>query len=328
MKELPKNWYIVCTEESIEDLRDWRMLQNPTFLRNKNDMRVNHTLLSNKYDGSWFLMTDAKDSVFLGERKFEPITYEQFKTLVKMNRKITPEQAQRIISIACREWKQTLFKKWGESIAYQEEIQITDEFYKQMRHACSVSQNEVFDEIFGKDNPLRFKVGDWIIDKDAIYPAIQISDIKSGGYLYKSNEYHEASYTESYCRAATDVEIAKAKYKEGDYIFIGKETNTWKSVVKLIEIKGNHGYAINKQGKKDAFCIEYIERLATEEEIKQSKIPSKGTPCLVRDHDSVAWIFAYSNGNNSYNTGRTSSCWRYVLELDMNNLPKYNETEG
>jgi hypothetical protein len=324
MKNLPKHWYIVCTEESIEDLREWRMLQNPTFLRNKSDMKVNHTLLSNKYDGSWFLMTDVEDSVFLGGRKFEPITYEQFKTLVKMNRKITPEQAQRIISIACNEWKQTLSEKWGKSIALRDIIEVNDDFYTQMRHACSVSQNEVLDEIFGKDNPLRFKVGDWIIDKDAIYNAIQISGISNGHYLYKSNEYHEAAYSEEYCRAATDVEIAKAKYKDGDYIYIGKETNTWKSVVRLIEIEGKMGYAINKLGEEDYFCVEYIERLATEEEIEQSKILPKGTPCLVREHDVTSWVFAYSNGDNTYNTGRTSSCCRYVLELDMNNLPKFD----
>ena len=207
-----------------------------------------------------------------------------------MNRKITSEQAQTIISVACREWKETLFNKWGKSIALRDIIEVNDDFYAQMRHACSVSQNEVLDDIFGKDVTLNHKVGDWIIDKDAIYPAVQIIGIGiAGSYEYKCN-YEKGFYTEDFCRAATDVEIAKAKYKDGDYIYIGKETVDRKSVVKLIKIKG--------------------------------------TPCLVRDYDDSSWILAYSDGDGTYITRSGANHWQQVVELDINSLPKYNETKG
>jgi len=243
-------------------------------------------------------------------------------------RKITHIEAQRIIDIACREWKQTLFEKWGKAIVLKDRIEITDDFYKQMRHACSVSQNKVFDEIFGKDNPFRFKVGDWIIDNAGKYPAFQVSRVGDGLYEFKGGQYGCALYSDDFCRAATDEEIAKAKYKEGDHIFIGRETHIWNSIVKVIRVEGGRCYAINKQGKEDYVSITCIERHATKEEIDALKYIPKGTPCLGIYSHNGAWYLAYSNGDGSFICGSSRrTIFERVIPLNMTALPVYDETK-
>ena len=84
------------------------------------------------------------------------ITLEQFKKHVLMennnkNKIISSEQAQRIIDIACGNWKNKLSVEWGVSIVLRRDIEIEEHFYKTMRKACTKEQHLVFDEIFGKD---------------------------------------------------------------------------------------------------------------------------------------------------------------------------------
>jgi hypothetical protein len=75
-------------------------------------------------------------------------------------RTITPQQAQKIINIACVGWKKTLAGKWASHIVLKQDVTITDAFYRQMRGACIPYQHELFDEIFGKD--VKVKAGDWV----------------------------------------------------------------------------------------------------------------------------------------------------------------------
>jgi mRNA-degrading endonuclease RelE of RelBE toxin-antitoxin system len=69
----------------------------------------------------------------------------------KMNYKITAEQAQSIVNIACENWKKKLAEKWANNIVLNKEIEISEEFYKEMRKACTEPQNKLFDKIFGED---------------------------------------------------------------------------------------------------------------------------------------------------------------------------------
>ncbi len=76
-------------------------------------------------------------------------------------RTITPAQAQEIIDSACKEWKQTLFNKWGKYDVFKDSINISDDFYKEMRKACTGPQHLLFDKIFGKDE--EFAVGELVL---------------------------------------------------------------------------------------------------------------------------------------------------------------------
>lgn len=94
---------------------------------------------------------------------YTEITFEQFKTHVLKNNKtmkdsrfpftLQAEDAKRIVKIACGDWKEKLVKdkNWGMNIAQDASITISEKFYKQMRVACDDKQNELFDDIFGKD---------------------------------------------------------------------------------------------------------------------------------------------------------------------------------
>lgn len=75
--------------------------------------------------------------------------------IIKMkNRILIPQNAQRIISVACSIWKPKLAEKWATNIVLNKDTEITEEFYTEMRKACTDTQNTLFDEIFGEDEKL------------------------------------------------------------------------------------------------------------------------------------------------------------------------------
>lgn len=82
---------------------------------------------------------------------------------------ITWQQGQEIISAACNGWKTRLAVYWGSSIALKNNIEISERLYKEMRQACTREQHELFDKIFGKDEPeCPYKDGDpvWVRDSN------------------------------------------------------------------------------------------------------------------------------------------------------------------
>jgi len=70
------------------------------------------------------------------------------------NRILTPQNAQQIINAACPTWRTILAKEWATNIVLRQNNEIDEEFYKEMRSACTASQHELFDSIFGKDKRL------------------------------------------------------------------------------------------------------------------------------------------------------------------------------
>jgi len=101
------------------------------------------------------------------------------------NRILTPANAQRIISVACSAWKSKLAEKWATNIVLNKDTEISEEFYQEMRSACTAEQNEIFDEIFGKDEQLikasDLEIGEAMIvqDKTTSWNGIIISRIWS-----------------------------------------------------------------------------------------------------------------------------------------------------
>ena len=73
------------------------------------------------------------------------------KEKIMKNRILTPANATRIINIACSTWKPKLAEKWATNIVLNKDTEISEEFYKEMRKACTSDQNILFDEIFGMD---------------------------------------------------------------------------------------------------------------------------------------------------------------------------------
>lgn len=108
----------------------------------KGEMYVMHEIKD--YDGRNYYMTPL--SIIQELDKKEQSKSEPMKTRI-----IKPEQGQQIIDIACSGWKEKLFDKWGKQIVLKQEIAVEEDFYQEMRKACTTPQNELFDKIFGKE---------------------------------------------------------------------------------------------------------------------------------------------------------------------------------
>lgn len=99
------------------------------------------------YNGKHYYMTPL--SIIQELDKKEQSKSEPMKTRI-----IKPEQGQQIIDAACSGWKEKLFDKWGKQIVLKQEIAVEEDFYQEMRKACTTPQNELFDKIFGKEEKL------------------------------------------------------------------------------------------------------------------------------------------------------------------------------
>lgn len=98
--------------------------------------------------------------------------------------KITPENMQRIIDIACATWKDRLAHRFANNIVLKLDTFISQSFYQEMRSACTPEKHTLFDEIFGPE----FKAGDFVVI-DA-YPGIlfECKDSKNNDKSYISFE--------------------------------------------------------------------------------------------------------------------------------------------
>ena len=101
------------------------------------------------------------------------------------NRILTPQNATRIITIACSTWKPKLAEKWATNIVLNKDTEISEEFYQEMRKACTSDQNTLFDEIFGSDEQLikisDLEIGEAMIIHDNIpWNGMIVSRIWSG----------------------------------------------------------------------------------------------------------------------------------------------------
>ncbi len=152
--------------------------------------------------------------------------------LEEMNYKITPEQAQSIIDIACPTWKTTLAKKWAIQIVKKEEIEVLKEFYKEMRCACDTNQHKVFDSIFGAEE--KFKKGDWVIttteadDSLVLHKKGEVFQVmKVGAGLVYVRPYDAVEIKR--VRLATPEEIEKAQwYPDGTPCLVsGSDKKGW-----------------------------------------------------------------------------------------------------
>lgn len=145
------------------------------------------------YDGANYYLVTLSDL----EKISQPRQEQQM-------RKISYNDAQKIVDIACSTWKTILFNRWGRNIVLKQEIEIDEQDYQQMREACTSEQNRLFDSIFGAEHS--FKVGDWVIAKEGGYKARQVVSISNTHVKFTESDI----YTFGYCRLATQDEISIA----------------------------------------------------------------------------------------------------------------------
>lgn len=161
--------------------------------------------------------------------------YKQLKTEKMDNRfpfKLSVVDAQRIIDSACPSWKEKLAEKWGTQILVDKLVTVSEQFYNNMRGACTEPQNKLFDEIFGKDVE-QFKVGDWVVwtGLDTYVGRInKACPSFPGCWNIRLDKSDRGSYTSCHVtnlRKATPEEIAKAQcpYEDGELCWVKNEVH-------------------------------------------------------------------------------------------------------
>jgi len=149
-------------------------------------------------------------------------------------KQITYKEAQEIIDIACDDWKEILFQKWGKCIILKEDIAISEEFYIGMRNSCTEEQHELFDKIFGTYKS--FKVGDRVIRTHGEHVGMNVGNMdkiislnRDGIILSKFRGSGSAIHDPKYFRLATKEEIEKTKIPEGTPCLCrDSENGSWK----------------------------------------------------------------------------------------------------
>jgi hypothetical protein len=178
-------------------------------------------------------------------------------------RTITSQQAQSIVDIACTNWKEQLYQKWGKDIVFKKSINISEADYETMRSECTRQQHELFDEIFGKD-ATQYKVGDWVLTANNAHgwgsyadninnKILQITAIDRKYNVCPSGKFFfgkEMTTGKHIIRLATPEEIKKAQYlPDGTPCFVRLHKDmSWR----LAYATGNGGFYINGKKKSNA----------------------------------------------------------------------------
>lgn len=154
------------------------------------------------------------------------VTLGKVKLKKEAMRTISANDAQRIIDSACSTWSTKLATKWGTEIVQRHDILITEDFYKEMRKACTSTQNELFDDIFGSDYP--FKEDDYVVvltesgegrlgychnrKKGEVYRVYSVDSEGLRLYNKEGKKNSNGWLLKEEVRLATEDEIKKASY--------------------------------------------------------------------------------------------------------------------
>lgn len=255
---------------------------------------------------------------------------------------LKPQDAQRIIDVACSTWKKDLASEWSENIVLSKTTSISEDFYEEMRAACTKEQHILFDEIFGND--VDFSI---LNDTDVFY----LKTKKRQAFLFRGCDPF-CRNTEFYCleykytgknklcgrenvaqlRLANEDELKiweehypSQKIKIGDYIITSNYCDMYDGrVLKVTEIQ-NKKYAYfnvldgGSYNKENNFYIKWTNfRLATQEEIDAAMCPYKdGELIFVRQSLQSAWYLRYSSGRMS---GDKAVCYNHQFNHGFKGL--------
>lgn len=231
---LPEKWCIVLTTENKNYVQE--------------NFPIKRGLNFDSFGGYYYIQGNSALASVNVPPSYTEITFEQFKKYVlKQNNMSTintykrfpfyldPRNAQRIIDIACSTWKPKLASMWAHNMVLGNSIEISEEFYKEMRNACTVEQHILFDSIFGKDvEDFPYKVNDWITIDGVVVKITEINKDSSHIYWIKHTPNANTGGGFSFkcyknrIRFATPEEIAKAScsYKDGELIWV-KTNGVW-----------------------------------------------------------------------------------------------------
>ena len=243
---LPERWYIEITKENKPILEQWRSCN-----LYGHQGYISNDLFGTKQNQGRYHYYEPTSTIFT------EITTEQFKEYI-LNKKqmsnrfpfyLNANVAQKIIDVACSSWKAKLADMWAKYIVLGKKTEISEEFYKEMRSACTKEQHQLFDDIFGKDDLVDLSI---LNDTDIFY----MTSKAGNNYLFKGTPFTKGCTGWNYrssrplnsnvplcsedgiksLRKATASEIefynkmcVVSPYKDGELIWVkdSSTTNTW-----------------------------------------------------------------------------------------------------
>ncbi len=274
-KPLPVKWFVRFSDyRDIEDYLISKYGEVASYIANGSDEKI---LLSE--DDRDFVSPKYATHISLLEHvipNYQEIIMEQFKkhftqikksnTMSRFPFKLTQENAKRIIAIACSAWKDKLSEIWGKELLLTGYVSISEEFYREMRGACTRPQHGLFDQIFGKDNTL--KRGDIVVVMEEYNgnaaksgQVVKILEVDDTSIPYRVQDYlkkydwsvsHDNGTWCRNVRLATEEEIAEASspYKDGELAFVKRSaSDMWIVRYTTGKLKSNGLECYNDQKK-------------------------------------------------------------------------------
>lgn len=182
---LPEKWCIEINSNTIDTINEYRKTLDP-----KNNFTEPLLLGTWQFYGRFNTIGPVMASAVSND--LTHITLEQFKKHVLKETNMSkdkrfpfylnPDDAQKIVDIACKEWKAKLAAMWANHIVLSKQLEITETFYKEMRKACTSEQHKLFDTIFGKDTVVDLSI---LNNTDIFY----VTCTSGFSYLFKGNPF-------------------------------------------------------------------------------------------------------------------------------------------
>jgi hypothetical protein len=235
---LPERW---CVKDTHQEINDWFNKYGHTKVNNYQNLNMGY-LHYPEINGRTVFTKHFSTNIQNG---YTEISFDNFKKYVLKQEnmdsrfpfKLTEKQGKRIIGVACDTWKRDLLDTWAKDFVAKEYTLVSEEFYKKMRKACTETQNKLFDEIFGEDEP-EFKAGDWIyVTNPKDTPGctleegdvVKIDQLLSNFVRTEKNPGKGGDIRFNGFRKATSEEIEQAQclYKRGELILVKNIFDEW-----------------------------------------------------------------------------------------------------
>ena len=197
--------------------------------------------------------------------------------------------ATEILNVACDSWKKKLADSWGSDLLLNHSTLITEDFYKEMREACTDPQHKLFDEIFGKDTVVDFSI---LNDEDIFH----LKTFTNNNYLFKGRNPFTA-----------EVQTVSLKYQT-------KVLNRICEEHEVVELR----LATEEESKLYYQHYQHFPKWSINDTVD-------GEPVWSKNDILSNWLLRYSDGkggvyNGQYKEGSTTS-FSFYKKFDLTDLP-------
>lgn len=199
--------------------------------------------------------------------------------------KLSRKDGVRIINAACEDWRMRLAQEWV-VLLFEDLVEVSEEFYRKMRRACTPDQHKLLDEIFGNDVDLSI-----LNSEDVFY----FKGKNNSEYLFKGEDLR------------TRVKALNTSYYDECFRDSGPFI-----IENIVELR-------KATPEEEKLYYKYYPEWS----LKDAK---DGEPVWVKSKGDYNWLLRYADGKgNTYagqqKHGRVVQWVGETMKFDPNNLP-------